>query len=161
MQHALAAGVFTFVSLNTSIMRLIKNNFTVLLADDDPDEHAKFIKAISAASDAIKIDSSYNGMQLVDHLQRYDGKKAPLPDAIITDLYMPFAGGLQVLKQIKVHPKFKQIPILVFSKNFDNTIQSKVLAFGAAEFHKKPADYDSLEKLIEHLLTKISLKSVA
>src|SRR5688572_3691532 len=104
-------------------MNLIKKNFTVLLADDDPDEHGKFIRALTASSDTIKIESAYNGMQLLDHLLKYtNSKNAQLPDLIITDLYMPFAGGLQVLKQIKIHPQFKHIPICVFSKNHDATI---------------------------------------
>jgi CheY-like chemotaxis protein len=94
-------------------------------------------------------------------LLKYDVKKGQVPDLIITDLYMPFAGGLQVLKQIKSHLHFRHIPIIVFSKNHDATIKNKVIEFGANEFHKKPADYSELEKLIEHILVKISLTSMA
>jgi CheY-like chemotaxis protein len=142
-------------------MNLIKNNLTVLLADDDPDEHAKFIRAILAASETVKIDSTYNGMQLLDHLLKYDTKKGQSPDLIITDLYMPFAGGLQVLKQIKSHLQFKQVPIIVFSKNHDITIRTKVLEHGATEFHKKPSDFAELQQVIEHILVKVSLTSLA
>lgn len=142
-------------------MNLVKDNFTVLLADDDPEEHARFVKAIHETSEKIIIDSAFNGMQLLDHLQRYDGQKKPLPDVILTDLYMPFAGGLQVLKQIKTHIRFRQIPIVVFSRSYDNNILARVLGHGAAEFHRKSDDYKEFADKVAHVLTKISLKAVA
>jgi CheY-like chemotaxis protein len=143
-------------------MDLINKKLTVLLADDDPDEHSKFIRAITDASSTVKIESAYNGMQLLEHLLKYSQHKSKdLPDLIITDLYMPFAGGLQVLKQIRMHPQFKGIPIYVFSKNHDNTIRAKVIENGASEFHRKPSDFNELSDLINHILVKTSLKKVA
>lgn len=135
-------------------MNLLRSNYTVLLADDDPDEHARFVQAILANSDTVHIDSSYNGMQLLEHLQTCKGTEKKLPDVILTDLYMPFAGGLQVLKQIKSNVQYRQIPIIVFSKSFDKTIQSKVLTNGASEFYQKPDDYPSFEKLIGDILVR-------
>lgn len=142
-------------------MNLVKENFTVLLADDDPEEHARFVKAIHETSEKITIDSVFNGMQLLDHLEKYDGKVKALPDVIITDLYMPFAGGLQVLKQIKTHIRYRQIPIVVFSRSYDNTILARVIGHGASEFHRKPQDYREFADKVAHVLTKISLKAVA
>jgi CheY-like chemotaxis protein len=135
-------------------MNLLRSNFIVLLADDDPDEHARFVQAILANADTVHIDSSYNGMQLLNHMQTCDGREKKLPDVIITDLYMPFAGGLQVLKQIKTNIRFRQIPIIVFSKSFDKNIQSKVLGNGASEFYQKPEDYSELEKMIGEILIR-------
>jgi len=135
-------------------MTIFRPNFTVLLADDDPDEHARFVKAILAIAETVHIDSSYNGIQLLHHIQACDGLEKRIPDIIITDLYMPFAGGLQVLKQIKTNIKLRQIPIIVFSKSFDKMIQSKVLENGASEFYQKPEDYPELEKLMGSILIR-------
>lgn len=136
------------------IMSVFRANFTVLLADDDPDEHAKFLQAILANAETVHIDSSYNGMQILQHLQNCKGIEKRLPDLIITDLYMPFAGGLQVLKQIKTNLQYRHIPIIVFSKSFDKTIQRKVLDYGASEFYQKPEDYTVLEKLMGEILIR-------
>lgn len=143
-------------------MDLINKNIRVLVADDDPDEHAKFIRAINSCAPDAKTDSVYNGMQLLDHLSKLEVLKKikPLPDLVITDLYMPFAGGLQVLKQIKQHPAYRQIPIYVFSKNYDATIRSKVISNGASEFYRKPAEFNDLKEIVNHILIKTSLSVV-
>jgi CheY-like chemotaxis protein len=129
--------------------------FTVLLADDDSKDHSKFMMALQGASPDLRINSVYNGMQLVDYLLALIAdKKKTLPDLIITDLYMPFAGGLQVLKKLRAHDNFKSIPVYVFSANFDNTIRSKVIENGATEFFRKPAEYQELQKIITGIIQR-------
>jgi CheY-like chemotaxis protein len=134
-------------------MNLFKKNLNVLVADDDAEEHSKFISALKISPHKISIDSVYNGMQLMNHLLKNINNKHS-PNLILTDLYMPFAGGLQVLKQIKTHHDLKHIPIYVFSKNFDNTIRAKVLENGAAEFYKKPESSAEFETIIHSILEK-------
>src|SRR5690606_29100258 len=88
-------------------------------------------------------------------------KRKPLPDLIITDLYMPFAGALHVLKQIRKRPELRKIPIYVFSANNDSTIRSKVLENGATEFHQKPQDFNLLMNIVAAILNKASAMQVA
>lgn len=129
-----------------------------MLAEDDTEEHSRFIKALDDPARKIKIDSVYNGMQLIDHLLV---RKKNLPDLIISDLYMPFAGGLQVLKQVRSHEEFKQIPIYVFSKNFDNTIRANVLGNGATDFFQKPKEFTDLQKIIQGIIEKTNLPAAS
>ncbi len=127
----------------------MKTTYTVLLADDDNKDHSRFKAALQQASPSLTINSVYNGMELVDHLLKLsENKNSSLPDFIITDLYMPFAGGLQVLKRLRANDILKQIPIYVFSANFDNTIRTKVIENGATEFYRKPGDVHELERII-------------
>jgi CheY-like chemotaxis protein len=127
----------------------------VLLADDDPRDQNKMIMALNGAETELKIDLVDNGMQLIDFLvKQYSGKNKQLPDLIITDLYMPFAGGLHVLKQIRKREEFKQIPIYVFSANYDNMIRTKVLENGATEFHQKPGDFTTLQNIVQGILSR-------
>ena len=130
----------------------MKNKLNVLLADDDKNDHERIKKALLAVP-GVKVSSWYNGMQLVDHLT----SASPLsefPDLVITDLYMPFAGGLQVLKKLRVNAALKQIPIYVFSRNFDSKIQSAVIENGAADFFRKPDDELELQEIIRGILSR-------
>jgi len=133
----------------------MKTTYTVLLADDDKKDHSKFKAALQLASPELKINSVYNGMELVDYLlELSENKKSSLPDFIITDLYMPFAGGLQVLKRLRANEQLKMIPIYVFSANFDNTIRTKVIENGATEFYRKPGDTHELERIISSIVER-------
>lgn len=129
---------------------MTKNTITVLLADDDSNDHTRFKQALSGASRSLKINSVYNGMQLINYVQSISGKKGKfvLPDLIITDLYMPFAGGLQVLKKLRQIESFSKIPIYVFSSNYDSNVRAKVIESGATDFFKKPSKYNDLVKII-------------
>jgi CheY-like chemotaxis protein len=140
-----------------------KKPIFVLIADDDPKDHLKMQMALTGNSRELKIDSVSNGMELLDHLIKIkNSKKDPaLPDLIITDLYMPFAGALHVLKQIKNHPDFKHIPIYVFSANNDSMIRNKVMENGAIEFHQKPGEFTLLQNIVAHILDKVKVSAIA
>lgn len=133
----------------------------VLLADDDPGDQEKMQMALRRTERQTKLDMVANGMQLLDYLVKQHGSRnRRLPDLIITDLYMPFAGGLHVLKQIRKKEEFRHIPIYVFSANYDNTIRNKVLEHGATEFHRKPADFTALQEIVNSILSKSAVVTV-
>jgi CheY-like chemotaxis protein len=131
-------------------------NLNIVVADDDPNDHSLFCKAINESEMPVKISSVYNGMKLIDYLQitgdSHSHASVTLPDLIITDLYMPFAGGLQVLKQIRSSQRFRAIPIYVFSRNDDQVVKSSVLKNGATEFHKKPESFEELKRIVSEIL---------
>jgi two-component system, response regulator len=137
----------------------------VLLADDDPNDRKRFQIALRLAYPKVKVEALVNGIQLIEYLNNPDIQKRAVkhdkPDLIITDLYMPFAGGLQVLKQIRKNRYFKDIPIYVFSANNDKIIQSKMVEFGATEFHKKTPDPSELQVIINNIMSRYSTSAVA
>jgi CheY-like chemotaxis protein len=139
-------------------MLLFKKKISVLLADDDPADHSLMRKALNNAPVDLNIHSVYNGMQLLDFLIKSEKSKelisGKVPDIIITDIYMPFIGGIHVLKQIRKHDQLKSIPIYVFSSNYDMNVRSKVMENGAIEFHRKPDEFDELQIIINRILVK-------
>jgi len=42
---------------------------------------------------------------------------APRPDLILLDLHMPRMGGLEVLAEIKQHPDWKRIPVVIMTSS--------------------------------------------
>jgi DNA-binding NarL/FixJ family response regulator len=141
-----------------------KKYVRVLLADDDPADRKRFQIALRLANPDVKIEALVNGIQLIEHLtnpQSHLQVPAGKPDLIITDLYMPFAGGLQVLKQIRRSTTFKDIPIYVFSANNDRIIRSKMQEFGATEFYKKTTDGNELQHIINGIMSKFSAPAAA
>jgi CheY-like chemotaxis protein len=134
-------------------MDKLRKKLNVLLADDDPNDQKRFEAALMQSGRPVKIQSVYNGLKLIDYLKELNSvKKLSMPDLIITDLYMPFAGGLQVLKQIRRESAYQQIPIYVFSANFDFATQKNMREFGATGFYRKPAEQTELQGLINGIL---------
>lgn len=71
------------------------------------------------------------------------------PDLVIMDVRLPNISGLDLACQVRDHPKFEDIPILMLSASaFREDIQAGLSA-GATEYITKPYN---VEKFLERLL---------
>ena len=74
--------------------------------------------------------------------------------AVILDIELPNANGLELLKRIHEHPKTKNIPVIVCSVEPE---QQKAFMMGAVEYFIKPINYNYLvEVLTSYKLRKNS-----
>ena len=60
------------------------------------------------------------------------------PDAVITDVIMPDQDGYSVCTQIKQHPEFGSVPVILMSGVVNKTVADKAVAVGADELIRKP-----------------------
>lgn len=75
-----------------------------------------------------------------------------LPDLIITDIAMPVLNGLDMTKQLRVHPTTKTIPIIVSSASVFNFDRQQSRDAGADDFLPKPvSSIELLEQLQKYL----------
>ena len=90
-----------------------------------------------------------DGVMLMNHL-KYEVDK--IPDALFLDLNMPRKTGFECLAEIKQHHKLKQLPVIIFSTSFDNTIANKLHEQGAHFYIRKPAEFSDLKNIISESL---------
>lgn len=135
---------------------------TILLADDDIDEHLFFREALNKINVVgHNVVSVYDGVQLLDYLQRkglYKNSKSPLPDLIVLDLNMPLMDGIQTVQEVKAIPEFKNIPIYVLSHSANVTQANTCRLLGCSGFFEKPTKNDKLARIIETILEKEASK---
>ena len=65
-------------------------------------------------------------------------EQAPAPDIIILDLMLPYVDGLQVIKKIRNHPEWKNVPVIMLSANVSENVVVKLLKAGANDYVTKP-----------------------
>lgn len=139
-------------------MSLEKNNFSILIAEDNPDDYFLFQMAIIETNESIRIYHVYNGAQLMEFLLKEDPYKKlrshATPDLIITDLKMPFVDGLQVVKRIRDLDQFKHLPVYLFSSNDSEENRDKAEETGATQFYKKPHTFAELQSIITEILVE-------
>lgn len=85
---------------------------------------------------------------LLEHLGAkvlFEQKDAP-PDAIITDVRMPFLTGLELLQ--KVRERGWGTPVVIMSAFGDKELEQRATALGAAAFLDKPIDTDALLQIL-------------
>jgi CheY-like chemotaxis protein len=127
--------------------------FTILIADDDPDDRLLLDEAISELDGNFDVRFVEDGEELLAYLQR-NGKYqisglAPKPKLILLDLNMPRKDGREALKEIKAHPLLRHIPVIILttSKAEDDILHSYEL--GGNSYMCKPSSFEELTKLVE------------
>jgi CheY-like chemotaxis protein len=129
---------------------LIKNIF---YADDDPDDILLFKDVFQELGLPIDITIAENGIILLEKLRDTN----QFPDAIFMDLNMPLKNGFQCLKEIKEHPVYKSIPVVILSTSSTLDNIEKSYKLGAFQYIQKPTQFAHLKVSIEKCLVKLSV----
>jgi twitching motility two-component system response regulator PilH len=74
------------------------------------------------------------------------------PDAVITDVIMPDQDGYSVCTQIKQHPEFSSVPVILMSGVVNKTVADKAVAVKADELIRKPFQPQELIGRVKALL---------
>jgi CheY-like chemotaxis protein len=123
----------------------------ILLADDDPDDH-DMLKEVFAS-----IDTSYalffvnNGKELFSAMDKF--RDEHLPCLIVLDYNLPGLNGADVLKEINSHPRYINVPKIVWSTSGSDKYRNICLELGAADYVIKPSNIQELEKIARYMLS--------
>ena len=136
-------------------MKQDSRTFTILLADDDPDDRLMTREALTESRLLNQLDMVEDGEQLMDYLRRngkYSGlADTPLPGLILLDLNMPRKDGREALKEIKADPELRRIPIVVLTTSQAEEDIFKTYDLGVNSFITKPVGFESFVELMRQL----------
>jgi CheY-like chemotaxis protein len=120
---------------------------SVLLADDDHDDHYFFRDALQHIRPQIKLNIVNNGVDLLDLLTNY------VPDILFLDLDMPIKNGLECLTEIRGNENTRELPVVVFSSTTRPVNIDTAYDLGADLFFIKPSTFSDLTASLEALLS--------
>jgi twitching motility two-component system response regulator PilH len=83
------------------------------------------------------------------------------PDAVITDVIMPDTDGYAVCTQVKQHPQFGHIPVVLMSGVVNKIVADKAVSVKADELIRKPFQPQELLGRVKALLTPKSATPTA
>ncbi len=139
------------------------DDFTVLVADDDPDDQLLIKDAISEVRPSAHVEFVCDGVELLEYLRREgpyaDRVDEPPPRLVLLDLNMPVKDGREALFEIKSDPAFWGTPIVIFSTSTAQMDIRRAYQLGANTFITKPASFNHLVEIfraIDHYWFKIA-----
>jgi CheY-like chemotaxis protein len=121
---------------------------TILYVDDDADDRDIFREAIKSIDDNIVLISAENGLEALTVLDR----TTALPDLIFLDINMPLMDGITCLKEIKLHRKTANIPVIMFTTTRNTREIDECKAHGASGFVNKPASYAHFAEMLDAVI---------
>ncbi len=93
-----------------------------------------------------------NGVELLKFLNdisQNSSRESVFPGFILLDLNMPKKSGREVLQEIKQHPVFKTIPVIVYTTTKNESEIKRCYELGANTYIVKPARFEALLKVVE------------
>ncbi len=119
------------------------NNKSILLIDDE-DEIKSLMSnyLIRSQVEQDRIVTASDGKEALSKIQNQDF------GLIIVDILMPRMSGLQLIKELKMRKKYKDIPVLIISGTIDAENVKSAISMGVSNIIVKPFTYNIfLEKV--------------
>jgi CheY-like chemotaxis protein len=127
--------------------------YKILLVDDDMDDRMLFQQTLEEIDPAIRVHDVENGLDMVDWLDRCSDKD--LPDLVILDQIMPKMTGKESLIFLKESPRYKYIPVILYStfqvKDFLNSCRE----LGALDVVAKPDTIQAYRNMIGQFISVV------
>lgn len=109
---------------------------SILIIEDDADDRFMIrdsFERIQWSQHITTVSSAKEAFQLLDTAADRDG----LPGLILIDYHMPQLNGEGTLRILKEHPRYREIPVYVYSTEMTDALERRLRLLGAAACHKK------------------------
>lgn len=134
--------------------------FTVLMAEDDPDDRFLLEQAFLELQSRGDLRFVEDGEELIDYLARSgkyaDPSLSPRPSLILLDLNMPKKDGREALIEIKKDPELRRIPVVVWTTSNEIEDKTQCEQAGASSYVTKPTAYAELARVVKEVVTRYS-----
>jgi CheY-like chemotaxis protein len=141
-----------------------KPSFTILVADDDPDDRFLLEEALKEVEGVDGVQFVEDGEELIDYLhghgQYADSNVFSPPSIIFLDLDMPKKDGRLALAEIKANPCLKKIPVIVWSNSKLEEDISVCHDAGADLYFTKLESHTERVKVVKGLVGKYSFTRI-
>lgn len=129
-------------------MHSLANQRSILVVEDNPDMQ-RFISGILAEEFRVwKADSAESALALIDSRE---------PDLILSDVLMPGIGGFELVRILRIDPKYSHIPVVLISALEGKEAEIAGLRLGAVDFIHKPFEPDVLLAKVQNWLNARAL----
>lgn len=116
-------------------------NHPILLVEDNPVDVDLTIRAFKKQNLTNPIEIARDGEEAINMIEKWKDSKL-IPVVILLDLKLPKINGLEVLKEIKTHPVFKKIPVVVLTSSAEDSDINAAYNLGANSYIVKPVQFD-------------------
>lgn len=116
----------------------------ILIADDEPN--------IVISLEFLMKREGFDVQVAMDGEAALQAIAAQLPDLILLDVMLPKLNGFEVCQQIRAHPQWQSLKVLMLTAKGRDTEVSKGLALGANAYMTKPFSTRDLVEQVRQLL---------
>lgn len=125
---------------------------TILLIEDNPDDEALTLRAISKNAIGNPVVVARDGVEAVDYLFGSDHDRGrALPAIVLLDLKLPRIDGLEVLRRIRADERTALLPVVILTTSSEPRDIEQAYQLGANSYIRKPVDYQQFVQTVAAL----------
>ncbi len=121
----------------------IKN---ILIVDDDAEDSEFFTTVVQQINPVIQVTMAANKGELFQCLQQGQ------PDIVFIDSFLQQDSGHQSISEIKAHPHFTHLPIIMYTGAADAKSIASAFDVGASAYIVKPHSLQEIKTVLETIL---------
>ena len=133
-------------SVNSTLLVKRQQN----LVEDNPVDIDLTLRAFARRKLANPVLVARDGEEALAWIPRWEAGETK-PAVILLDLNIPRIDGLTVLKALKTHPEFRDIPIVVLTTSKEDRDISKAYELGVNSYIVKPVDFDKFMEIAQQI----------
>ena len=128
-------------------------NLAILLVEDDPRDVELTLRAFSRRRLSNPIHVARDGEEALDYVHRRGAfaAGAPVPGLILLDIRLSKVDGVEVLRQMKAHPTYRTIPVVMLTISREETDIRRCYELGANSYILKPVDFEKFLDVVERI----------
>ena len=131
-------------------MSVVHSLPSILLVEDNPMDLDLTLRAFNKKQFSNTIHVARDGEEALDWFERWEAG-APLPAVILLDLNLPRASGLEVLQQLKAHPRFRRIPVVILTSSREDNDLKSAYDLGVSSYIEKPVSFSKFIEVAERI----------
>ena len=132
-------------------MLTMKNEIDPILIVEDRAIDLDLTKRALARSKVVNpIQVARDGEEALAFLPGWEAGE-PLPVFILLDLKLPKVDGMEFLRQIKSHPKFHAIPVIILTTSAEDRDVREAYELGCNSYIVKPVDFNKFVEVASQI----------
>lgn len=128
---------------------------SILLVEDNPDDEALTMRALSRNGIRHQIHVAHDGVEALDYLfarGRYVGRDTRhQPSVTLLDLKLPRLDGLEVLRHLRADERTRCLPVVILTSSREDQDLVQGYGLGANSYIRKPVDFTQFVEAVRQV----------
>lgn len=125
-------------------------NRSILIVEDNPMDLDLTLRAFATRKLTNRVEVARDGQEVLDRIAGWEAGE-PTPVVILLDVHLPKIDGLEVLRQLRAHPEFGTIPVVMLTTSAEHGDIEAAYKLGANSYIVKPVDFDKFRAVAEQI----------
>ena len=108
------------------------------------------LRAFSKKKFSNQVHVARDGEEALAFIPRWEAGEA-LPAVILLDINLPKINGLEVLRQLKAHERFRRIPVVVLTSSREDKDLKTAYDLGVNSYIEKPVSFNKFMEVAEQI----------